>query len=113
MQFVTFYGLNQAANLAPERIAGSNWIGLRFTYEGNTYEVAYNLLADGRKMHENSNNALLGFETDAYLLAIRHTPDGKETVLVVYGSYLRREGQSLYESFTKDFTEFTCPRQEG
>lgn len=113
MQFVSFYGLHDAADLIPEKISGKNWIGLRFAYEENSYEVAYNLLADGRKMHENSNNTLLGFETDAYLLAVRRAPGGKETVLMVYGSYLRRDGQSLYESFTKDFTEFTCPGRKG
>ena len=64
---------------------------------GKRYFVAYNYEADGRRMHVNSNNTMNGYETDAYLLA------GKEgEVTAVYGSYLRKDGKSLFESFTKE-----------
>ena len=106
MQFVTLYGLHEAANIQPEKLFGPNWLGLRLCYGGNTYTLAYNLLADGRKMHENSNNTILGCETDAYILVFKKDAAGKETVLMVYGSYLRRDGRSLYESFTKDYIQF-------
>lgn len=106
LQFVSFYGLHEAAQLTPEKLSGKNWLGVRLSYQGEEYTVLYNLLADGRKMHENSNNMLLDYDTDAYILAIKKDADGKETVLMVYGSYLRKDGKSLYESFTKDFVEF-------
>lgn len=105
MQFMTLYGLHGAADCEPERIFGENQIGMEVSYAGDTYRVCFNLLADGRKMHENSNNCLLGFETDAYLLAVKQTASGQTTVLMAYGSYLRRDGRSLYESFTKDYVE--------
>lgn len=75
--------------------------GARILAGKDTYELYYNYLADGRCMHINSNTTLGGYDTDAYLLCIHRTADGREEVLMVYGSYLRRQGASLYESFEK------------
>ena len=62
-------------------------------------------------MHENSNNCLLGFETDAYLLAVKQDASGQTAVLMIYGSYLRQNGRSLYESFTKDCVELKLTQE--
>ncbi len=111
MQFMTLYGLHGAADCEPVRLSGENRIGMELCYRGDTFRVAYNLLSDGRKMHENSNNCLLGFETDAYLLAVKQDASRQTAVLMIYGSYLRQNGRSLYESFTKDCVELKLTQE--
>ncbi len=90
-----------------ERIQGENWIGLRSVYQGKVTELYINQQADGRLMHLNSCVNMNGWETDAYMLAVTY-PEGakvdapKETV-VVYGSYLRRDGKSRFASLSKQY----------
>ncbi len=84
-----------------ERADCPDGYGARITAGKDTYELYYNYLADGRCMHINSNTVLGGYGTDAYLLCIHRAPDGQERVLMVYGSYLRRDGRYIHESFEK------------
>jgi hypothetical protein len=78
--------------------------GARITVGARSYDVYYNYLADGRCMHINSNTALGEFETDAYLLCICRDAGGvADKVLMAYGSYLRRDGEALYEDLCKAF----------
>ena len=77
-------------------------IGAEFTRGNAKIEMYYNQRADGRKMHENSNNLLGGYETDAYIL-VKTTENEKSRFLMVYGSYLRKDGVSIYENFAKKF----------
>jgi hypothetical protein len=83
-----------------EPIAGPLMLGARLTSPGRVTSVYLNLQADGRRTHENSNNTMDGWETDAYLLAVTRGPGGSR-YFVSCGSYLRREGKVLLDSLTK------------
>jgi hypothetical protein len=88
-------------------------LGVRISGPDQITEVYLNLLSDGRRMHLNSNNVMAGWETDAYLLAVtRPSQTAKADIesvtryFAVGCSYLRREGQSILESFLKVTTVF-------
>ena len=83
-------------------------IGLRITQHGEITELWLNLLTDGRIRHRNANLIYNGWETDAYLTAItwpegadRDDPDAASRVLVIDGSYLRRDGRVVLDSLSK------------
>jgi len=86
----------------PEPLEGSNWIGMRFDCRDGKAELYCNLLADGRKMHDNSENNMAGFVTDAFLVLAARDSQGKIIRLGVHnGSFLRDGSGSIFESFTK------------
>ena len=91
------------------RLSGENAEGLRITRDGIEREIWFNRQADGHVMHDNSNNVIAGFETDAYLLLITRDPLGKtERVFAVSASFLRRGGRSYAAGFAKhDFETVT------
>ena len=91
-----------------ELIDAPNLLGLRIATPRFTTVVYFNLQADGRRMHLNSNAAFDGWETDAYLLAVTHAndvpidnPAGWRQVLVVGGSYFRRNGVTILDALSK------------
>ncbi len=91
-----------------EFIQGADWLGVRILGQETTTDVYFNLLADGRRMHANSNAVLEGWETDAYLLAVsrpNEAPAGDPAqlcrLLVINGSYVRRENVSVLDSLSK------------
>jgi oligo-alginate lyase len=93
-----------------ERLAGTNYIGVRVRQGGTTTDVYLNLLGDGRIMHRNANLHVNGWETDAYLTAITFPdgsdmtdPDAASRYFVVQGSYLRRDGKVVLDSLSKVF----------
>ncbi len=86
-----------------EATAGRDWLGARVRQAGRRADVYLNLRADGRLMHRNSNLVMDGWETDAYLLVVEGVG---ERVLVVGGSYLRRDGRVLFSSLSKAFAAF-------
>lgn len=97
--FLTVILLDEAMDeVTAEPLAGIESLGVRLRRNGEEWTVWYNLRADGRRMHVNSNQQMGGYETDAYLLA-----DGPEELLLAGGSYLRRAGRSLRESYEKQF----------
>ena len=67
---------------------------------GVTRRVWFNLQADGRRMHVNSNNAIDGFETDAYLF-MRTLANEQETDFLVCASYHRAPGEAGFSDFIK------------
>lgn len=81
-----------------KRIGGEGWYGCEIRYGGRDYRVCYNMEADGRRMHVNSNNTVSGYDTDAYILC-----EVGEKIMMVYGSYLRKGGGSVYENLKKEF----------
>ncbi|MFD1818971.1 protein of unknown function [Pseudarcicella hirudinis] len=93
-----------------ERLKGENMQGVRIRHNGKITEVFLNLMADGRIMHLNTHNNLNGWETDAYLLGVSF-PENKKTdkaedvsdFFVGYGSYIRKDGQLLFNSLSKLF----------
>lgn len=84
-------------------IDGADWYGCEITCRGNIYRLCYNFEADGRNMHINSNNILAGWGTDAYILC---DVNNGERVMMIYGSYLRKDGESKFESLKKEFKIF-------
>jgi hypothetical protein len=88
-----------------EALSGTNAIGVRVTHGPEVTEVYLNLQADGRKMHDNSNNVIAGWDTDAYLLAVTRpidaAPDAITRYFVSGGSYLRRGGRVVLDSLSK------------
>lgn len=92
--------LNEAESAEVESLSGTDWCGVKITRGSTVYKVYYNLRADGRNMHINTNNCIDGFETDAYMLVLCEK-EGVCTWQTVCASYLRRDGESLYESFMK------------
>ncbi len=79
-------------NAAARMLSGEGWLGL----EAESYRLFVNRLADTTRVHQNSNNAFGGYETDALLLL-----ESPEELMMVDGSYLRRGGKSLYEGLAK------------
>jgi len=91
-----------------ELIAAPNMLGVRISGPVMTTDVYFNLGANGRCHHQNSNAAFDGWETDAYLLAISRAtgvmPGQRAAIrrlLVIDGSYLRRDGAVLLDSLSK------------
>ena len=91
-----------------ERLHNETMNGVRITQDGKVTEFYLNLLADGHIMHLNSINNFNGWETDAYMLGITY-PEGKKEVtpgdvsnyFITYGSYLRKDGQTVFNSLSK------------
>ena len=89
-----------------ERLESPNALGLRITDAGTEREIWFNTMADGHIMHDNSNNVISGFDTDAYMLVItRDKNSGSERVLMICGSYLRKDGKVYISSFIKETKE--------
>ena len=91
-----------------ERFEGKDYLGVRVTQNGETNEVYFNLLADGRIKHRNSIINMNGWETDAYLTAMTfkegadlNNADNIHDLFIVHGSYLRCDGQVLIHALSK------------
>lgn len=90
-----------------ERLQGENMIGVRITSDTRITDVVFNQLADGSVRHRNAINTLLGWDTDAYALAISYAAGSKpgvdkiERLFVLDGSYVRRDGTVLLDSLSK------------
>jgi hypothetical protein len=75
---------------------------MRFDCRGGKADLYCNLLADGRKMDENTANNMAGFITDAFLVLAVRDAQGKILRLGVHnGSFLRDGSGSIFESFAK------------
>ena len=90
---VTVVTLDGSASVS--RISGGDWEGVALT-GGTEARVCFNLRADGRRMHVNSNNNIDGIDTDAYL-----TVQKDNRLFCVWASYVRAGGKSLFESYVK------------
>ena len=101
-----------------ELLRGPAALGVRLKHGRETTDVYLNLMADGRCMHKNANNAIAEWETDAYLFAMTYPTGGAcspETVIrwfVSAGSYLRHGGQTILDSLSQVTTVFQ-PGQSG
>ncbi len=90
---------------------GKNYLKVSITQKGETTVVYFNLLADGRLKHRNSQINMEGWETDAYLTVLKYGENADKTdinnineVFVGHGSYLRRDSQTLLHSLSKHYT---------
>ena len=86
-----------------EKLEGKDFIGVRIRQDGKVTEVYFNLLADGRLMHRNSNNVINGWETDAYMMAVSGDADKVQEYFIGNGSYLRRGDRVVLHSLSKVF----------
>jgi oligo-alginate lyase len=100
-------------------LTSENAIGVRIQNEDTITEVWLNLMADGRRMHRNSNNVIDGWDTDAYLFGSTRPvdvddsdPDSITRYFVASGSYLRKNGKVALHSLSKVYTVFTCQDSE-
>lgn len=91
-----------------ERLHSETMQGLRIKQDGKVTEIYLNLLADGRIMHLNSCASFNGWDTDAYLFGFSYPENKKDfktedvkDLMLVYGSYIRREGKTLFNSLSK------------
>lgn len=89
-----------------ERLSSENAEGIRITDGDIIRDIWFNRMADGHVMHDNSNNIIAGFDTDAYMLVItKDKAEKTEKTLVVCGSFLRRGGKALFSTFIKTTKE--------
>ena len=65
--------------------------------------VYFNLKADGSVLHRNAIAKLGDWETDAYMLAVTEDERRMGRVFVADGSYLRKDGQLMFDSLSKRF----------
>lgn len=91
-----------------ERLHNETMNGVRITQDGKVTELYLNLLADGHIMHLNSVNSFNGWETDAYLTGITYPeniknvqPNQVTDYFLAYGSYLRKDGTTVFSSLSK------------
>ncbi|HYO21713.1 MAG TPA: hypothetical protein VER36_04870, partial [Flavisolibacter sp.] len=95
-----------------EKLQTTEMVGVRITQNGEITDVYFNLLADGRLMHRNSNANINGWETDAYIMAVSYKEGSDVSNLnnvtryfLSNGSYLRREGKVILHSLSKVFMD--------
>lgn len=97
-----------------ERLEDKNVIGVRIRNGDRVTDVYLNLLADGSIRHRNAINDMMGWQTDAYMLAVTYVgkPDNRNIgrIFVADGSYLRHDGATLFDALSKQFVteEFTA-----
>jgi hypothetical protein len=102
-----------------EPLTADNAIGARIRGDKAVTDVWLNLMADGRRMHRNSNNIIDSWDTDAYLIALTRPADAGESdpdsitrCFVACGSYLRKSGKVTLHSLSKTDAVFTCQDPE-
>jgi hypothetical protein len=85
-----------------------DYLKVSITQKGETTEVYFNLLADGRLKHRNSLINIEGWETDAYITVLKFYAGVDKTdinnineLFIGHGSYLRRNGQVLMHALSK------------
>ncbi len=92
---VEAHHLINVVSLTDEKICRVSGIDSEGVKIGDT-EVIYNLRADGKRMHWNSNNTLDGIDTDAYIMIKRG-----DKAYFVYASYARDTEKSYFDQFVK------------
>ncbi|MBQ6420089.1 MAG: heparinase II/III family protein [Clostridia bacterium] len=92
-----------------ERLTDTDALGveLRETDTGVRRRIWFNLQADGRRMHLNSNNLIDGMETDAYLFMRTFGKDGEKEVFLATASYYRKPGIAGFADLTKRTALYT------
>ncbi len=98
-----------------ESRTADNAMGVRIRDGKTITDVWLNLMADGRRMHRNSNNVIDGWDTDAYLIALTRPadtgdsdPDSVTRCFVACSSHLRKNGKVMLHSLSKANAVFTC-----
>ncbi len=99
---ICFVHLLALSPVAVTPLRGDSYEGVAITKGDVSWRVYYNKEADGRKMHENSNNRLGDYDTDAYIL-VERTCREKTDLFMAYGSYLRLGEKPLFADFAKRF----------
>ena len=98
----------QLIDYAREKLESEDATGLRVVYGDTEREIWYNHRADGHVMHDNSQNTLGGFDTDAYILMItRDRREHTERAFCVNASFLRKNGKVFLSEYAKTTAEIT------
>lgn len=87
-------------------LVSENADGIEISGKNCVREIWYNRMADGHIMHDNSNNVIAGFDTDAYMLMITRRKNCPSRVFAVNSSYLRCDGKAVFSSFVKKTGEY-------
>lgn len=88
------------------KLDGKSCEGIRIETDDYIRDIWFNHMADGHIMHDNSNNIISGFDTDAYLLMIsENKKTGDKQAFAVNASYLRSEKEVFLSSFVKNTAE--------
>ena len=102
-----------------ESLKSENAIGVRIHNAQTVTDVWLNLMADGRRMHRNSNHVIDDWDTDAYLIGLTRPIDTADTgpdslirCFIACGSYLRKDGKVALQSLSKVYTVFKWQDQE-
>ena len=90
-------------DVAVTPVTGDGYEGVEIVKGDVIWRVFYNKEADGRKMHENSNNRVGDYDTDAYIVVDR-TQNGQVKRFMAYGSYLRLGDEILFDDYNKRFS---------
>ena len=103
-KFVTALVLKRAQTATKiERVEDTASLGVRITSGSKVTSVYFNLKADGSVRHRNAIAKLGDWETDAYMLAVTEDERRMGRVFVADGSYLRKDGQLMFDSLSKRF----------
>ena len=98
----------ESRDTAFEKLESEDATGLRVVYGDTEREIWYNHRADGHVMHDNSQNTLGGFDTDAYILMItRDRREHTERAFCVNASFLRKNGKVFLSEYAKTTAEIT------
>jgi len=90
-----------------EKFQSKDMLGIRIIQGNIVTKVYLNLNADGRMMGRNSNNSFGGWQTDAFLTAVRfrkgktETPENILDYFVAGGSYLRQGTTQFLNSLSR------------
>lgn len=98
----------ESRDTAFEKLESEDATGLRVVYGDTEREIWYNHRADGHVMHDNSQNTLGSFDTDAYILMItRDRREHTERAFCVNASFLRKNGKVFLSEYAKTTAEIT------
>jgi hypothetical protein len=99
-----FLGIMRAGRELPQLAVteqeGEEWIGVHVKGASDEWSLHFNLRADGRRMHRNSNNVMDEWDTDACCVGVRS--GGRRRLVAIGASYLRTvEGAVIVDCLSK------------
>ncbi|MGI6455040.1 MAG: heparinase II/III domain-containing protein [bacterium] len=124
MKFITailpLHEGEDAADIHLELLEEEEALGVRIIHQEEITDVFFNLRADGRRMHQNSNKIINGWDTDSCIFGLTYP---KESIgeldavaikrcVVICGSYLRKGEDVLLNSLSKVYSVFSAEENQ-
>lgn len=101
-KFINLLLLPRHAEKTVRTSGGSDYESIEISDRRGTWTFICNHLADGRKMHQNSELCIDTLRTDAFLVGLHRDPEGRLDQFSIHnGSFLQLEGQTLHSSLLK------------